>query len=140
MIEGLHIIQCLVIFPLIEIGLFGPWPHKQMPVQKITISVQELPEAECQHYTRQLQMTEGLLALVANVARMSVDLLSEICKGPLSMTARVSMLERLVAKQTTVSQEWKMLQDAAKATEAQRKQGEFLLLCYELGVGGELKL
>ena len=40
------------------------------------------------------------------------------------MTARVSVLERLVAKQTTVSQEWKMLQDAAKATQAQRKQGE----------------
>jgi len=49
-------------------------------VQKITISVQELPEAECQQYTRQLQMTEGLLALVANVARMSLDLLSAICK------------------------------------------------------------
>jgi len=40
------------------------------------------------------------------------------------MTARVSVLERLVAKQTTVSQEWKMLQDATKATQAQRKQGE----------------
>lgn len=76
-----------------------------------------MPEPDCEAYTHQLQMTEGLLSLTANVARMSSDLLAEICKGADSLTARVSKLERLIAKQTTVSQEWKTLQDAFKAAE-----------------------
>ena len=84
--------------------------------------MQDLPEAECDAYTRQLQMTEGLLSLAANVARMSPDLLAEICKGADSLTHRVSKLERLIAKQTTVSQEWKTLQDAHKAADS-KKQG-----------------
>ena len=92
-------------------------------VQEIKGSVQDLPEPECDAYTRQLQMTEGLLSLAANVARMSPDLLAEICKGTESLTARVSKLERLIAKQTTVSQEWKTLQDAHKAADS-KKQGE----------------
>ena len=91
-------------------------------MQKIRGSVQDLPEPECDAYTRQLQMTEGLLSLAANVARMSPDLLAEICKGADSLTSRVSKLERLIAKQTTVSQEWKTLQDAHKAADS-KKQG-----------------
>ena len=96
-------------------------------MQKIRGSVQDLPEAECDAYTRQLQMTEGLLSLAANVARMSPDLLAEICKGADSLTARVSKLERLIAKQTTVSQEWKTLQDAQKAAHS-KKPGKKLSL------------
>lgn len=96
-------------------------------MQKIRCSVQDLPELECEAYTRQLQMTEGLLSLTANVARMSPDLLAEICKGADSLTARVSKLERLIAKQTTVSQEWKTLQDAHKAAEG-KKQGKLLIV------------
>lgn len=43
-------------------------------------SVPLLPEAQRQRYTRELQMTEGLLGLAASLSRMSVDLLAEISR------------------------------------------------------------
>ena len=87
------------------------------------VSIPCLPEAQRDQYTRQLQMTEGLLSVAASVARMSVDLLAEISKGDQSITAQISELERIIVKQTTLAQEWKAARDAAKAAEAAQKEG-----------------
>ena len=87
------------------------------------MSIPCLPEAQRDQYTRQLQMTEGLLSVAASVARMSVDLLAEISKGDQSITAQISELERIIVKQTTLAQEWKAARDAAKAAEAAQKEG-----------------
>lgn len=49
--------------------------------------------------------------------------MEECCRGETSITLIVSQLERIVVKQTTVAQEWKMQRDAVRAAEAAKLQG-----------------